>query len=248
MKTKSIDKYMRNIFFVAIVGLFAGCGQKAVKPGDAGDLQNVKQQVETQLANVTAGFVAQVNAFSRVVANDRDFSMKLLVEKERSAPEVSEMANKYMEPMGFSLLSLVNNRDTLLSCGQFSASVGGPAPEYRLLAGKAAFILDNVKGQQVLTLQAQTKFTILDTVFFATGGVIVDDGFMARFSLPAGYKLLCKQGGTIIGMQGIGSISEVKDNSVVVNNKTYPAVAITLPFAGGGAPPIFIMYCEAKPK
>lgn len=248
MKTNGIAKYMRNILFVATFALASGCGPKAMKPGDIADMQNIKHQVEVQLANVTSGIAAQVAAFAKVVANDRDFSMKLLVEKERSASEVSEVANKFMEPMGFSLLSIINNRDTLLSCGQFPASVGGPAPEYRSLAEKAAFILDNVKGQQVLTLQAQAKFTILDTVLFANGGVVADDAFMARFTVPAGYKILLKQGGTIIGIGGISAISEVKDNAVVINNKTYPAIAINLPFAGGGTPPAFIIYCEAMPK
>jgi hypothetical protein len=221
--------------------LFLCCSSRSAKDRAISDLQPVKKLVEAQLKNVTDGLKTQVGAFSRVVAGDRDFSMKVLVEKDRSAPEVTEIAPHYMEPMALSVLSIVNNRDTVLSCGQFPASAGGPSLVAGLPGDSASFVIDNVKGQMVLTLQAKARFAILDSVFFAIGGVIVDGNFCSRFSLPQGYRLLCKQGGTVIGMDHVASISDVKDNVIVLNNVSYPAVTIALPYAGSGSAPCLVI-------
>ena len=186
----------------------------------------------------------QVEAFGKAVAADRDFSMKVLVDKDESAPEVTDMAPRFIGPMALSLLSVVNNRDTILSCGQFPASAGGPSQVAGLLADTPSFIMDNVKGVSELTMQVKARFTILDSVFFALGGVIVDDAFCGAFSLPPGDRLLCKQGGLVIGMPDVQSISDVKDDAIVVNNKTYPAVSIALPFSGVGVAPSLIIVAD----
>lgn len=233
--------------FLAACGpaaLFIHCSPHSAKDKAIADLLLVKQQVEQQLKNRMDGLAGQMTAFSKVVAGDRDFSMKVLVEKDLSAPEVTEIAPRYMEPMALSLLSLVNSRDTLLSCGHFPASAGGPAPGARLPDDTPAFVSDNVRGTTVLTLLARARFTILDTVFFATGGVIVDENFCARFSIPGGYRLLCKQGGSVIGMQHVESISDIKDNVIVLNNKSYPAVSVPLPYTGSGAAPELVIMVE----
>jgi hypothetical protein len=225
--------------------LFSCSSDSSRKAAAITGLLLVKQQVENQLKNRMDGLSAQVGAFSRVVASDRDFSMKVLVEKDRSAPEVTGFAPRYMEAMGLSVLSLVNSRDTLLSCGQFPASAGGPAPVLALRDNAPCFVMDNVKGTPaVLTLQAQARFTILDSVFFATGGVIVDDNFCSSFSLPQGYSLLCKQGGTVTGMKHVESISDVKDNMIVLNNAPHPAVSVPLPYAGAGEPPFLVIFAD----
>jgi hypothetical protein len=223
------------------VALVLGCSSRSAHDRANAELASAKKQVEAQLKNVTDGLVAQVAAFARTVAGDRDFSMKVLVEKELSASEVTEIAPRFMQPMALSLLSIVNSRDTVLSCGQFPASAGGPSPVARQLGDSAAFVMDNVTGASGLTLQAKARFTILDSVFFAIGGILVDQNFCSRFSLPQGYRLVCKQGGTVIGMPHVESISEVKDDMIVLNNASYPAVSIALPFAGSGPAPCLII-------
>lgn len=217
------------------------CSSRSAKDKAISDLLPVKKQVETQLKTMTDGLTSQIAAFSRAVAGDRDFSMKVLVEKDRSAQEVTDIAPRYMEPMALSVLSIVNSRDTILSCGQFPASAGGPSPVAGLLGSSAAFVMDNVKGPTVLTLQAKERFAILDSVFYAIGGLIVDANFCSRFSLPQGYRLLCKQGAAVIGLEHVESISDVKDNMIALNNVSYPAVSIALPFSGSGSPPSLII-------
>ena len=58
--------------------------------------------VEKQVMDKSLHLSDQLAAFSRIVAADREFSMKLLVENNRSAPEVTEIAPRFMEPMGLS--------------------------------------------------------------------------------------------------------------------------------------------------
>jgi hypothetical protein len=227
------------------LALFIHCSPGSAKDRAVAGLLSVKKQVETQLKNRADGLAGQVAAFSRVIAVDRDFSMKVLVDKDRSAPEVTELAPRYMEPMALSMLSIVNNHDTILSCGQFPASAGGPSSAAALPDSAFCFVMDNVKGRAVLTLQSRARFTILDAAFYAIGGVVVDDKFCAALVLPPGYRLFCKQGGAVIGMENVESISDVKDNAIVINNKTYPAVALSLPYAGVGNRPCFVIISDS---
>jgi hypothetical protein len=240
----------RLFFFRVAVCLFAclllSCGSRSAKDRAVRELLPVKKQVEDQLKSLTDRLTTQICSFSRVVASDRDFSMKVLVEKDRSAPEVTEIAPRYLEPMALSVLSIVNSSDTVLSCGQFPASAGGPSRSAGLLGASASFVMDNVKGPPVLTLQVKARFAILDSVFFAIGGVIVDDDFCSRFSLPQGYRLACKQGGTVICAQHVESISDVKDGAIVLNNVSHPAVSIPLPYVGGGVAPCLIIVSDAS--
>jgi len=58
---------------------------------------------------------------------------------------------------------------------QFSANAGTSAADKEaLLNDKGVFVQDNIKGQKVLTLQANIRFKILDAGFYCTGGLIVD--------------------------------------------------------------------------
>jgi hypothetical protein len=243
----------RSCFFLVrgticlAVALLLCCFGRSAKDRAVSELLPVKKQVEDQLKNRMDDLNGQVAAFARTVAGDRDFSMKVLVDKDRSAPEVTEIAPRYMEPMALSVLSIVNSRDTVLSCGQFPASAGAPSPVAGLPGGSAAFVMDNVKGATVLTLQAKARFAILDSVFFAIGGVIVDQNFCSHFSLPQGFRLVCKQGGTVTGALGgqhVESISDVKDSVIVLNNASYPAVSITLPYAGSGPAPCLVIMSD----
>jgi len=73
-----------------------------------------------------------------------------------------------MEPMGLSMLEITDSQHVLLSCGQFPANAGtSVADKETLLNDKGIYVDDNVKGQKVLTLQANIRFKILDAVFIA---------------------------------------------------------------------------------
>ena len=202
----------------------------------------VKQSIEQQINSQTDCIAKQIAGFASVVAGDREFSMKLLVEKEKSAPEVTEIAQRYLAPMALSILSITDSQYVLLSCGHFPANAGSVFESARMLGDKPAFIMDNVKGETVLTLQSKVRFKILDAVFYACGGMTVGKDFLGRLTCWPGYSILIKQGTTVLGMEKVESISDIKDSTILLNNVRYPAAAIALPFAGtGDAPQCIIM-------
>jgi hypothetical protein len=150
-----------------------------------------------------------------------------------------------MEPMGLSVLEIADSQHVLLSCGQFSANAGTSAADKEaLLNDKGVFVQDNIKGQKVLTLQANIRFKILDAGFYCTGGLIVDENFVSRMSPGNGFRLLLKQGQKVMGMDTVESISDVKDSTIIINNKTYQAMLFSLPFAGQGDAPFCILINE----
>jgi hypothetical protein len=205
------------------------------------ELAFVKQSVEQQINSQTDCIARQIAGFAAVVAGDREFSMKLLVEKEKSASEVTEIAQRYLAPMALSILSITDSQYVLLSCGHFPANAGSVFESARMLGDKPAFIIDNVKGEAVLTLQSKVRFKILDAVFYACGGMVVGKDFLARLTCWPGYSILIKQGKTVLGMEKVESISDVKDSTILLNNVRYPAAAITLPFAGASDVPLCVI-------
>jgi hypothetical protein len=206
------------------------------------ELAFVKQSVEHQISSQMDLIAAQLAGFAAVVAGDREFSMKLLVEKDKSAPEVTELAQRYLGPMALSILSITDSQYVLLSCGHFPANAGSTFESARILGDKPAFIIDNVKGETVLTLQSKVRFKILDAVFYACGGMAAGKDFLGRLTCWPGYSIIIKQGATVLGMEKVESISDIKDSTMLLNNTRYPAASITLPFAGtGDAPQCIIM-------
>jgi hypothetical protein len=166
------------------------------------------------------------------------------VEGNRSAPEVTDLTLRYMEPMGFSLLEIADSASTLLSCAQFPASTGGNiADKAGLLGEQPKFIVDNVKGQKVLTLQSKVRLRILDTLIYCIGGRIVDEAFISQLSPGNGFRLALKQGDRILGMNG-RRISDIKDSTAAVDATVYPAVSIPLPFAGQEETPFLLLINE----
>ncbi len=241
-------KFKTTFFFLFAFALFlsfSSCKQTPKTDYAKQELFDMGHYVEKQVMDKSLHLSDQLAAFSRIVAADREFSMKLLVENNRSAPEVTEIAPRFMEPMGLSMLEIADSQHALLSCGQFPANAGtSVADKEALLNDKGVFIEDNVKGQKVLTLQALIRFKILDAGFYCTGGQVVDENFVSRMSPGNGFRLLLKQGQKVMGMENVESISDVKDSTVIINNRTYQAMLFDLPFAGPGDVPSCILINE----
>jgi len=241
-------KFKMTFFFLFLFALcfsFSSCKQTPKTDFAKKELFDLGHYVEKQVMDKSLHLSDQLSAFSRVVAADREFSMKPLVENNRSAPEITEIASRFMEPMGLSMLEIADSQHVLLSCGQFPANAGtSTADKEALLNDKGVFIEDNVKGQKILTLQALIRFKILDAGFYCTGGQVVDENFVSRMSPGNGIRLLLKQGQKVMGMENVESISDVKDSTIIINNKTYQAMSIALPFAGPGDAPVCILINE----
>jgi hypothetical protein len=233
------------LFAFALCFSFSSCKQTPKTDFAKKELFDLGYYVEKQVMDKSLHLSDQLSAFSRVVAADREFSMKLLVENNRSAPEITEIASRFMESMGLSMLEIADSQHVLLSCGQFPANAGtSTADKEALLNDKGVFIEDNVKGQKVLTLQANIRFKILDNSFYCTGGLVVDENFVSLMSPGNRFRLLLKQGQKVMGMDNIESISDVKDSTIIINNKTYQAMSFALPFTGQGDAPSCILINE----
>jgi hypothetical protein len=241
-------KQSRGFFFVlsflAVIGLVASC-KPPQQAGSYEELSILKTVIEKQIQNEARRITEQLAAFSKVAAADRDFPMKLFVEGNRSAPEVTDLTHRFMEPMGFSLLEIADSSQTLLSCAQFPASTGSKVAENLATLGEdARFVYDNVKGQKMLTLQGRVTFRILDTLLFCLGGRIVDDAFVSGLSPQNGFRLLLKLGDKVLGPNGASAVSDIKDSTVTVGATAYPAVKIPLSFVGRGEAPVLLLLSE----
>jgi hypothetical protein len=240
---------------VFLIGLLVGGGggagvyfvmqrqpKKVDVPAGTPELAVLKSSVTQRLRETTADIKTRLSAFCKEVAGDQLFSLRLLVENNPTAPEVTNKACQFLKPMGFSLLEIADSGYTLISCGQFPASVGNSvASKGELLSGEPAVLIDRVMSGEVLSYQAKCAFTIAESItFYAMGGMVIDNAWLKRLSPREGVTVLLKQGATVLGLDKVRTISEVKDGKIIINDKEYAAVEIPLASVGSGEIPHLI--------
>lgn len=207
------------------------------------DLLSTRDAVVRRLEETDRDITTRLAAFAGVVSDDQMFSLRLIVENNVSAPEVTGKAAQFMGPMGFSLLEITDASYTILSSGHFPASRGESIRDNaQRLSDEPALAEETVMGRKLLTLQARTSFTIADSIrFYALGGVTVDEQFLAALSPREDVKIMLKTGDEIIGMKDVRTISEVKDGTVIINGKKYPAFQVSLAAVGFDHAPVLIV-------
>jgi hypothetical protein len=207
------------------------------------ELIHTRSVIEKRLEESGEELVSTLRGFTQTVADNRDFAMKLIVEQDPSASEVSGIASRYIDVAGFSLLEVADSAATLVSCGHFPAATGTSASDkIALLDTQAVFLMDHIKGEPVLTRQARTEGTIADAARFdCMGGYIVDSSFVAGLAPREGVRLLFQHDGVSIGFDSVETMSEIDDNRMIVNDTTYLATSIDLPYRGEGEPPRLIL-------
>jgi len=212
----------------------------------SGEVAVCAAEVSKRLAEISEDISTRLSAFAAEVASDQLFSLRLLAENNRSADEVAGKAGQFIKPMGFSLLTIIDSASDILSSGDFPASAGNSAlQKAALLSGEPKVIVDQVRGKNVVTLQAKKSISIVDGIpFYALGGVVIDDAFLARLTSRRGVTVLLKQGNAVMGMEDVKTISDVTGGKIVINNKEYGAGRIDLPFAGEGDAPGLIVIVE----
>jgi len=204
--------------------------------------------VESRLGEIFTSLEEQVKRFAATVGVDRDFSMKLLVERDRSAAEVTDVAATFMGPMGLSILQIVDSQETILSSGHFPASAGNSLEEkLGSMTKNPSFLYENIGSESKLTLQSRVSFAIEGLPLEAVGGLRVDNRFLLSLCPLKESILLLKTGTSYAGSITVNSISEVKDRTIIVNDKAYMVDSIALPFSGEGAPPNLLVLVE-KPS
>ena len=243
---------IKTVLVAGVIILFSLCQQpkQAAAVCPAGELTLCKKEVSKRLKEMSEDIGARLSAFAAEVMADQLFSLRLLAEDNRSAPEITAKAGQFIKPMGFSVLTIIDSSSQILSSGDFPASTGNSAArKAALLADEPKLIVDHIMGKDVLTLQAKKAIRIVDSIpFYVLGGIAVDDAVLARLSPREGVVVLLKQGSAIAGMPGVKTITDVKDNKIVINDKEYGAFQLDLPFAGEGETPVLIVIVNpAKP-
>jgi hypothetical protein len=210
----------------------------------------MKESVTKRLDGLYRDMGDRLAAFAREVANDQLFSLRLLVENNPSAQEVTGKAGQFLKPMGFALLDIVDSTYTILSSAEFAASAGNSIAEKAALLSEAPVVIaDRVMGREVLTLQALSSFRIAESIqFHAVGGIIIDEEWLASLAPQYGVKILLKKGSTVMGMEGIRTISEITGGTIIINDRKYAAASIPLPYAGGDEAPVLIALLVAHDR
>jgi hypothetical protein len=223
--------------------------QRGSAAGEAGEFMVVRQAVEKNLRDLSQDITARLAAFGSEAASDQLFALRLIAENNPSAPEVADKAMGFMAPMGFAFLSIVDSAGVILSSGHFPASRGDRLAEgvFRRLSEEPKLMEDNVAGTKTLSLQARRSFVVADSItYYALGGVAVDGALLARLSPFPEVKILLRRGGEVTGMDGITTISEVTDNTVLLNGARHPAFKVMLDFAGEGEAPELIAVMTGR--
>ncbi len=189
--------------------------------GTARSFKALSEKVERQLAS-----------FGRIVSDDMDFAMKLSIDGDISAPEISEFALQYMEPMGFSFLEIVDSSYTILSSGHFPSSNGNVAMDNKDMPEKKAVIRQkDIKGDKFITLLIKVPFNCAGINLYAVGGIKLSDELLSTLSPNSSSKVIIKDGEQIVGFD-VKTISELKDHRIIINDKTYYASSTTLNMPG----------------
>jgi len=97
-----------------------------------------------------------------------------------------------------------------------------------------------------LTIQAKKGFKIMDIPFFVLGGMKIDEKFLSSLTPYPKVSVLLKRGGEYSGRADIHSISDVKDNTILINDKEYLAAEIALPYSGDGDKPVLIVVLDRR--
>jgi hypothetical protein len=209
----------------------------------AGELMSVRHAVEKRLADISQEIAGRLAAFGQETAADQLFALRLIAENNPSAPEVAGKAGEFLRPMGFAFLSIVDSAGTILSSGHFPASRGDRMAEaaFHKLSEGPRLVEDNAAGKKTLSFQARSAFIVADSIkFYALGGAAVDETFLAKLSPLPQVTVLLRRGREVTGMEGVKTMSDVKDDAVFLNGTKYPAFKIALDFAGEGEPPELI--------
>jgi hypothetical protein len=207
--------------------------QKADNAAKLSLLTAMEQTVQKELQEASSHIERQLQEFSEVIAADKQFSLKILVENDRSSQLVTEMAEKFMGPMGFSVLEISDASHRILSSGHFPASAGNSnQAKMELLTSEASAVDENIMGTPTLTIQAKSGFAIAGFNFYTSGGITLDDAFLRRLTPNDAVTLLLKHGEEYIGKDGIRSISPITDHQIIINDKELPASELVIPSSG----------------
>jgi len=212
---------------------------------DLEQLTTADAAVKKQLQLIESNIVSQLSAFADAVEADRIFSLKFFFENDKSSPEVVDIAGLYMKAMGFTALKVVDSKSAIISSGHFPASAGiDVSAQVHSILLNPVLVYENIMDRHVLTIQAKKDFRIADSLFYAVGGIEINQSFFDKLAPWDKVKVFMKHGADYIGMDNIKSISEIKDNKIIINDKEYFATSIPIVSANRGNESFLIVVVE----
>lgn len=203
----------------------------------------IELAVQKNMRQLSDEIEDRLSSFAGAVSEDGVFSLRLLGEQDRSSPDVTQFASRFMKPMGFSLLDIVDSSFTVVSSGQFIANAGSNVAEKMSALGKkTGFIKDRIMGEPVLTLQAKKSFKIADIPFLVSGGRRIDKELLKQIAPHDNCNLFIKIGDEIFGNDTIRTVSELTGNTMVINDKEYDAVVVSVAAESKLSPEIVVFF------
>lgn len=212
---------------------------------DLQQLNTAELSVKKRIATLDARLTVQLSAFSDAVSSDKNFSLKLLVENDKSSTDVVDIAGRYLKAMDFSVLEVVDSSNTIVSSGHFPASAGlNDKDHIAQLSSEPVAAEENIMGNLVLAFQLKKEFKIADYPFFAVGGIEINDKFLSELAPFEKVKVLLKLKNKYIGMNDIRSISEIKDHKIIINDKEFFATQFPFPSVKSNGEVLLLVVIE----
>ncbi len=213
------------------------------------ELHNNSAIVEKKLDDFSSQLLSQLIGFCTTVIDNRDFSMKLLVEKDYSAPEVADIAPSYIKAMGLSFLEITNSENTIISSGHFPASAGNKILlKNQMQDSILTCIYDDIKGKKIISLQIKIPFLCMGVKLYCYGGIALNTNFISFLQPKENVVLFLKHQKTIVGYEDIKKISEIKDNKIIINDKSWIGHSLPIHWIGETRAPEFIILLDEPLK
>jgi hypothetical protein len=199
--------------------------------------------VQKNIRQISDDIENRLSSFADAVAEDRVFSLRLLGEQDRSSPDVTQFASRFIKPMNFSILDIVDSSFSVVSSGQFTANAGSNVTEkISALEKKPGFYKDKIMGESVLTFQARKAFKIADIPFYVSGGCFVNKQFLEKVAPNDSCSLFLKIGDEIFGNDTIRTVSDLKGHTMIINDKKYEAVIVPVQSGTKSSPQIVVFF------
>ena len=236
---------MKPVFAVVLVILGIGIGllpgalrmRTLVHEQTLQELGRARAGVESAWETLSRDLVSRLEAFAAALENDRDFAMKLLVERDPADPAVTQQAPRAMPLLGFDVLGIADEEFRLLSSGHFPPSAGTvQAFPVGQLGSSPQCLPYNIRGESVDVVLARTSFSIAGSTWHVFGGYRIDSSFAARLvPWPAVRIVIRGESGTVATF-ALETVSEPDGMSVIINDTTWRAAGIELPTLPPGVP------------
>ncbi len=187
-------------------------------------LKENAEMTSSSLKNKLSAFEEDIQNFSDVLSSDRAFTLRLIVERDRTAPEVKGITEKYLPLLRLDYLKITDTRDRELSSAGPEIDTVHSEPDE---PGRVYLREVSADSERVLAFEYSVPVDISGKKLLCRGGRILDSAFLSGI-LPPSAGGIVKKDSVVITSREVSTISELRDNSIVIDNTTHPALSLEL--------------------